>query len=66
MSGFDPTKGSAAVRRIEIASSESTYFPTDDSFAGFEEPAGMHRAREADIYAWIEGSFEGGSVYILK
>jgi hypothetical protein len=63
VSGFDDAKGTSAVLRVDIVSKEITTFPEDDSYLGFDEPGGLHRAKGADVYTFVDGS---GTIFLLE
>lgn len=52
VSALDPLTKSATVYRIEIASGVAARF--DDGLSASSESAGLHRARNADRYAWAD------------
>ena len=64
LSGLDPVLGTDSVFRIVIATKASTAFTKD--IATFTESAGMHRAKNADTYAWVDSTAAGGTVYVLS
>jgi sugar lactone lactonase YvrE len=63
VSGFDDAKGTSAVLRVDIVSKEITTFPEDDIYLGFDEPGGLHRAKGADVYTFVDGS---GTIFLLE
>jgi hypothetical protein len=61
-SGKDPINGSATIIRVDLVSGMPVSFTTgiDTIF----EPAGLHRAKNSDKYAWVN-SGDDGSVWEL-
>jgi sugar lactone lactonase YvrE len=65
VSGFDSAKGTDVVFTIDKASKAVQMFT--DTIVDFVESAGLHRARNADVFAWADGHANAtGTVYILK
>ena len=64
ISGLDSTAGTDSVFRVDLGTKAQTAFTKD--IATFMEPAGMHRAKSADVYAWVDSSANGGTVYVLS
>ena len=64
VSGLDPNKGTDVVYRIEIAS--KALQTNSKGIDTFNEPAGLHRAKNQDIYAWADSRANGGTVYVLS
>jgi sugar lactone lactonase YvrE len=65
VSGFDSGKGTDVVFTVNAASREIGQFT--DSIADFSESAGLHRARNADVFAWADSHANGtGTVYVLR
>lgn len=62
VSGFSPD-GQGAVLRVDLLSKEITHFSPDGN--GFE-PGGLHRARNADVYAWTDRAATGGTILVLE
>jgi sugar lactone lactonase YvrE len=68
VSGLDPNTLTDVVLVVDVASKEvSTYTGDDDTdFSQFEEPAGLHRAKNADVFAWADSKAnENGTVYVI-
>ncbi|MBV9948725.1 MAG: hypothetical protein JOZ69_17895 [Myxococcales bacterium] len=65
VSGLDPVAGTDLVYRIELGTAPKvTSF--NQTISAFSEPAGLHRAAGADIYAWADSLANGtGTVYVL-
>jgi len=66
VSGIDPLKGTDAVYRIVISASPTiaTFTTGIDKYG---DSAGLHRAKNADIYAWADGLAGGnGTVFVLS
>ncbi|WP_438015871.1 hypothetical protein WMF18_34155 [Sorangium sp. So ce315] len=65
----DATRGAAEVVRIEVASgARATVAP---GAAGHDEPGGLHRAKAADVFAFVDasaddGAQDEGSVFLLS
>ncbi len=64
VSGLDPQKGTDVVYRFELAS--KTLMTNDKGIDTFNEPAGLHRAKNHDIYAWADSRANGGTVFVLS
>ncbi|MCL2447807.1 MAG: hypothetical protein FWD17_02540 [Polyangiaceae bacterium] len=66
VSGLDPETQTDLVYRVSLGSTpETTSFNT--GISAFNEPAGLHRAAGADIYAWADSFANGtGTVYALS
>jgi sugar lactone lactonase YvrE len=66
VSGLDPAAGTDLVYRIDLgATPKTTSF--DQTISAFGEPAGLHRAAGADIYAWADSLANStGTVYVLS
>lgn len=65
VSGFDPATGTDVVFTIDSASRAVGQFT--DSIADFSESAGLHRARNTDVFAWADSHANGtGTVYVLR
>lgn len=65
VSGFDAAKGTDVVFTLNAATRELGEFT--DKIADFQESAGLHRARNADVFAWADSHANGtGTVYVLK
>jgi hypothetical protein len=68
VSALDPVKLTDVVLNIDIASkAPSTIAP--DTINKFSEAAGLHRARNADIFGWADssaGQSGGGKVFVVK
>ncbi|WP_224366465.1 hypothetical protein [Hyalangium versicolor] len=64
VSSLDATTGTDILARVAIASKEHKRF--SDSINTYSEPAGIHRAADAEVYAWAESTADGsGTVYVL-
>ncbi|MFT3775470.1 MAG: hypothetical protein QM820_59745 [Minicystis sp.] len=66
ISSLDATKGSASLLIIDIFSKEPSSLPTDGSLDTKFEPGGLHRARNAQKFAWVSYDPAGASIYIAK
>jgi sugar lactone lactonase YvrE len=65
VSGFDPAKGTDVVFTIDKNTKAVQAFT--DTIVDFLESAGLHRARNADVFAWADGHANAtGTVYVLK
>jgi sugar lactone lactonase YvrE len=66
VSGLDPVAGTDLVYRIDLgATPKTTSF--NQTIAAFGESAGLHRAADADIYAWADSLANAtGTVYVLS
>ncbi len=66
VSGLDPATQTDLVYRIELGATPQTS-SFNHVIAAFGEPAGLHRAAGADIYAWADSLANGtGTVYALS
>ncbi|MDF2693817.1 MAG: uncharacterized protein K0S65_2200 [Labilithrix sp.] len=65
VSGFDPGKGTDVVFTVDAATRAVGQFT--DTIAEFSESAGLHRARNTDVFAWADSHANGtGTVYVLR
>ncbi len=64
VSALSPATGKDQVVRIDLVSKLQTV--NDQGIGGFEEAAGLHRAANAEVYAWADSGADGsGTVYVL-
>jgi sugar lactone lactonase YvrE len=64
VSARDTAKGTDAVLVIDVASGELSEFTT--GIDKFVEPAGLHRAHGADVFAWADSTADKlGTVYVI-
>jgi DNA-binding beta-propeller fold protein YncE len=64
ISAIDPEKRTDLVVRLNLATKEQTNFSS--GIDSFEEAAGLHRAANAEAYAWCDSRADGsGTVYVL-
>ena len=68
VSGLDPTSGTDAVWRYDAtAATAPAGTPFTKGISGFSEPAGLHRAKNGDSYAWADSVANGtGTVFVLS
>ena len=60
-----PKKRTDAVLRVPVAGGEVQ--SVSDGIDGFMEPAGLHRARNADTFIWADSAANGGgTVYVIN
>jgi sugar lactone lactonase YvrE len=65
VSGFDPGTGTDVVFTVDANSRAVGQFT--DTIADFSESAGLHRARNTDVFAWADSHANGtGTVYVLR
>lgn len=65
ISARDPEKGTDAVIRAPVAGGEMQLVST--GIDAFQEPAGLHRARNADTFIWADSNANnGGTVYVIN
>jgi sugar lactone lactonase YvrE len=65
VSGFDPAKGTDVVFTVDAASRTVGQFT--DTISEFSESAGLHRARNTNVFAWADSHANGtGTVYVLR
>jgi sugar lactone lactonase YvrE len=66
VSGLDPATQTDVVYRITLGATPRTVM-FNQTISAFSEPAGLHRAAGADIYAWADSLANGtGTVYTLS
>jgi DNA-binding beta-propeller fold protein YncE len=64
VSGLDASKGTDVVYRVELADKSQKTFT--DVIGEFTESAGLHKAKNADVYAWADSrANQSGTVYVL-
>jgi hypothetical protein len=64
ISALDPATSKDQVVRIDLVSKQQTV--NNNVISGFDEAAGLHRAANAEAYAWCDSSADGsGTVYLL-
>ena len=64
ISAVDPAKSTDLVVKVNLATKELSTFST--GIDAFEEAAGLHRAANAEVYAWCDSSANGsGTVFVL-
>lgn len=65
VSGFDPEKGTDVVFRFDLGSGEMKVI--DSVIKDFQESAGLHRAKSAEVYAWADArANKTGTVFVLS
>lgn len=65
VSGLDAAKGTDVVFKIDLATREVSQLT--EKIADFTESAGLHRARNADVFAWADShANKTGTVYVLR
>jgi DNA-binding beta-propeller fold protein YncE len=65
ISARDPQKGTDAVLRVPVSGGEVQMISS--GIDAFQEPAGLHRARNADTFIWADSSANnGGTVYVIN
>jgi sugar lactone lactonase YvrE len=65
VSGFDQGKGTDVVYAVDTVSKLVGLFT--DSIGEFSDSAGLHRARNSDVFAWADGHANAtGTVYVLR
>jgi hypothetical protein len=65
VSALDSGNATDVVFRIDLASGQVRSF--SDVIGGFSESAGLHRARNADVFAWADThANQTGTVYVLS
>ncbi len=65
LSGIDHEKGTDVVYRFDLSSGERSLF--DAVIKDFQESAGLHRAKSAEVYAWADSrANHTGTVYVLS
>jgi DNA-binding beta-propeller fold protein YncE len=65
VSGLDPRTRRDLVYVVNAQSGELAV--VSEPLADFAEPAGLHRAHEADVFAWADSEADGaGTVYVLE
>lgn len=67
VSARDPQTRMDAVVRTVIASKQTASFSKEFGIDQFNEPAGLHRAANAEVYSWADSSAnDTGTVYVLQ
>jgi sugar lactone lactonase YvrE len=69
VSALDDTTGTDVVYTLSVASGEQKLLGdgVQKTIGGFAESAGLHRARNAGVFAWADGKAnKTGTVYVLK
>lgn len=70
VSGLDPATRTDVVIVVDLATKTTTLFKgdTDTDLSVFEEPAGLHRARNKDLFAWADSraGLSGGTVFKIN
>jgi DNA-binding beta-propeller fold protein YncE len=65
VSGIEAERGTDIVYRIDLTNKEVKTF--DAVIKDFQESAGLHRAKRAEVYAWADSrANKGGTVYVLS
>jgi DNA-binding beta-propeller fold protein YncE len=65
VSALDPQKRTDAVLRVPVAGGE--FETVSSGIDTFQEPAGLHRARNADTFIWADSRANaGGTVYVIN
>lgn len=65
VSALDPEKRTDAVLRVPVAGGDAQSVST--GIDGFEEPAGLHRAKNADTFIWADSKANGGgTVFVIN
>jgi catechol 2,3-dioxygenase-like lactoylglutathione lyase family enzyme len=65
VSGLDPQTRRDVVYFVDTASAEIAHLT--DTVGAFAEPAGLHRAHDADVFAWADSEArEYGTVFVLE
>lgn len=65
VSGIDAVTQTDAVFFVSVATQDVVSFTT--GISAFTESAGLHRAKNADVFAWADSSAQGsGTVYVLQ
>lgn len=65
VSGLDPEKGTDVVFRFDLGSGEMRAI--DSVIKDFQESAGLHRAKNAEVYAWADArANKTGTVFVLS
>jgi hypothetical protein len=64
VSALDPATRTDQVVRIDLVSKQQA--TVNMGIGTFEEAAGLHRAANAEVYAWCDSTAEGsGTIFVL-
>lgn len=69
VSGLDPATQTDVLLRIDIATKATTPWmgDADTDISKFMEPAGMHRAKNKDVFAWVDSKAgANGTVFLIQ
>jgi sugar lactone lactonase YvrE len=65
VSGLDPAQGTDRVYRVSLG--DRSVRQLSERIGDFYESAGLHRARNVEVFAWADSHANGhGTVYVLK
>jgi DNA-binding beta-propeller fold protein YncE len=65
VSGLDPASRTDVVYMVNAETGEISRYT--DTVGAFHEPAGLHRAHDANVFAWADSrANDTGTVYVLK
>ena len=69
VSGLDPATLTDVVIQIDLGSMTQSQYKgdADTDISAFFEPAGLHRAKNKDVFAWADSkALAGGTVFVIK
>ena len=67
VSGLDKAQGTDRVFRVSLGGTQRSVTTLSEKIGEFYESAGLHRARNSEVFAWADSHANGtGTVYVLK
>ena len=68
VSGLNTNTLTDLVVAIDLATKNTSEYTgsAEHKIGDFEEPAGLHRAKKSNVFAWADSKAAGGTVYVLR